>query len=79
MFARLGYEAECAAIQELYLDGRKTDAIAAVPTRLVEDVALIGPLAKVAEEAEVWKRTCITTALVTGPASQYATIQELLG
>lgn len=78
VFARMGYEAECARIQELYLDGRKPDAIAAVPTKLVEDVAMIGPLAKVTEEAAVWKDTVISTALVTGPQAQYRTIQEIL-
>ena len=43
VFARLGWDAECEKIQDLYLGGRKDDAIAAVPTALVEDVALIGP------------------------------------
>jgi hypothetical protein len=75
----MGYEPECERIQTLYLDGHKSDAIAAVPTRLVEDVALIGPLGKVAEESTTWKDTVISTALVTGPASQYETIAELLG
>jgi F420-dependent oxidoreductase-like protein len=78
VFARMGYEPECERIQDLYLDGHKSDAIAAVPTRLVEDVALIGPLAKVAEEATTWKDTVISTALITGPASQYETIAQLL-
>jgi F420-dependent oxidoreductase-like protein len=78
VFARLGYESECAAIQTLYLDGRRSDAIAAVPTALVEDVALVGPLSKVVEEAQRWKDTVITTALITGPASQFATIKEIL-
>jgi hypothetical protein len=49
-----------------------------MPTALVEDVALIGPLGKVIEEADAWKRTVISTALVSGPASQYETILELL-
>ena len=31
VFARLGYEAECLEIQDLYLGGNKADAIAAVP------------------------------------------------
>jgi hypothetical protein len=78
VFARMGYEAECATIQDLYLDGRKADAIAAVPTALVEDVALIGPIGKLAEEAEQWKSTVISTALVTGPQLQFETIMELL-
>jgi F420-dependent oxidoreductase-like protein len=78
VFARLGYEAECAKIQELYLDGHKADAIAAVPTSLVEDVALIGPLSKVTAEAALWKETVISTALVAGPTSQFETIMEIL-
>jgi hypothetical protein len=43
VFARMGYEAEAKTIQDAYLAGDKRTAIAAVPTRLVEDVALIGP------------------------------------
>jgi F420-dependent oxidoreductase-like protein len=78
VFAHLGYEAECAKIQELYLDGHKADAIAAVPTSLVEDVALIGPLSKVTAEAALWKETVISTALVAGPSSQFETIMEIL-
>ncbi|MFC9871776.1 LLM class F420-dependent oxidoreductase [Nocardia salmonicida] len=78
VLARMGYEAECAEIQKLYLDGYKSDAIAAVPTALVEDVALIGPRDKVADEASLWKDSVITTALIAGPASQFETIKEIL-
>ncbi len=78
VFARLGYEAECAKIQDLYLDGHKADAIAAVPLALVEDVALLGPIDKVRDEAQQWKDTVITTALLPGPPSQYEMIAEVL-
>lgn len=67
VIARMGYEAECAKIQELYLAGNKKDAIAAVPTKLVEDVYLIGPIGKIKDDLEAWKRTCVTTLLVGGP------------
>ena len=40
VFERLGYGAECEKIQDAYLDGRKADAAAAVPTKMVEDVYL---------------------------------------
>ncbi|RIK10934.1 MAG: LLM class F420-dependent oxidoreductase [Acidobacteria bacterium] len=78
VFARMGYEAECEKIQDLYLNGNKSDAIAAVPIGLVEDVALIGPLGKVTEESTLWKETVISTAVVSGPAFQYETILEVL-
>jgi F420-dependent oxidoreductase-like protein len=40
LVSRYGYEAEAAAIQDLYLDGRHRDAAAAVPDALVDEVAL---------------------------------------
>jgi F420-dependent oxidoreductase-like protein len=61
VFARMGWEEDCARIQELYLAGRTSDAMAAVPTGLVEDVALIGSMSKVEDEAQRWKATCIST------------------
>lgn len=67
VLARLGYEEECAHIQDLYLSGDKGAAIAAVPTAMVEDVAMVGPAGKVREEFEVWRATVITTMLVSGP------------
>jgi F420-dependent oxidoreductase-like protein len=79
VFSRLGYEDACHKIQDAYLDGRKADAIAAVPTSLVEDVALIGPPAKVLDELEAWKATCLTTMLVSGPPDLLTQIAELIG
>ena len=65
VFARMGYEAEARTIQDHYLAGDKKSAIAAVPTRMVEDVALIGPWPKIADELQRWKQTVITTLLVS--------------
>ena len=67
VFARMGYEAECEQIQQLYLAGRKPEAIAAVPLAMVEDVALVGPADKIAAELPRWRDTCVTTFLVQGP------------
>jgi F420-dependent oxidoreductase-like protein len=61
VFARMGYEGEARAIQDFYLAGDKKSAIAAVPLKLVEDVALIGPWAKIADEIPRWKQTVLTT------------------
>ena len=57
----MGYEAEAKLIQDRYLAGDKRGAIAAVPTRLAEDVALIGPWAKIADEIQRWQQTVLTT------------------
>ncbi|HEY3144277.1 MAG TPA: LLM class F420-dependent oxidoreductase [Acidimicrobiales bacterium] len=79
VFTRLGYEAECAAIQDAYLDGRKQDAAALVPTEMVEDVYLIGPPEKIREDLDRWRETCVTTLLVAGPPDLLRQIAELVG
>ncbi len=78
VFARMGYGAEAAKVQELYLDGRKDEAAAAVPTKLVEDVALIGPMAKVRDDLEAWRESIATTLLVSGDAATLRTMAELV-
>jgi hypothetical protein len=74
----MGYEAEARKIQDLYLAGDKKAAIAAVPTKLVEDVALIGPWAKIADEIQRWKQTVLTTFSVPSDPAQLAKIADLI-
>lgn len=64
--ARLGFEAECAAIQEEYLAGRRREAIAAVPTTMVDKIALVGPKERIADRFAQWEASLVTTMLVTG-------------
>lgn len=52
---RLGYSAEAAKIQDLFLAGNKAEAAAAVPDRLVDAVALVGPAARILHRLQVWK------------------------
>jgi F420-dependent oxidoreductase-like protein len=78
VFARMGYEAVTEKVQELYLGGHKDDAVAAIPTALVEDVALIGPAAKVKDELARWEESCVTTLLVQGPAELLPGIADVV-
>ena len=78
VFARMGYEGEARKIQDAYLAGDKRSAIAAVPRRLVEDVALIGPWAKIADEIQRWKETVLTTFLVSCDPRQLERVTDLV-
>ena len=78
VFARMGYEAEARVVQELYLEGRKEEAAAAVPTSLVEDVALIGPKEKIRDDLEAWRESIATTLLVSGDVATLRTMAELV-
>ena len=61
---RYGYEAEAAAIQDLYLGGRKNDAAAAVPDALVDEVALVGDRARIADRLDAWRASGATTLIL---------------
>ncbi len=67
VFARMGYEDACVKIQNLYLAGDKKAAIAAVPTSMVEDVALIGPPEKIRDDLAKWDESVVNTLVVSGP------------
>ena len=75
---RMGYEAEVAKIQELYLGGHKDQAAAAVPTRLLEQLTLIGPADKIRHDLEAWRDSLVTTLLVAGDPATLRTIAELV-
>jgi F420-dependent oxidoreductase-like protein len=72
---RYGYEEAAHKIQDLYLAGRKMEAIAAVPDELVDEVALCGPRERIAERLEAWKTSGITT-LICG-ASDIKTLRTM--
>jgi F420-dependent oxidoreductase-like protein len=52
---QMGYEDAAIQIQDLFLGGRKEEAVAAVPDALVDEVALIGPLGRIRERAAAWR------------------------
>jgi F420-dependent oxidoreductase-like protein len=75
---RMGYGAAAQRIQDLYLEGRKAEAAAAVPRRLIEQLALIGPPAKIRHDLEAWRESRVTTLLVAGPAERLRAAAELV-
>ena len=77
---RYGYEEEAERIQDLYLDGRKDEAAAAVPAELLEATTLVGPRGYVAERVAAYKEAGVTTLNVTPvSADPVRTMEELQG
>lgn len=58
---RYGYEEAANQIQDLYLAGKKQEAMAVVPDALVDEVALCGPKERIAERLSLWTSSAITT------------------
>jgi F420-dependent oxidoreductase-like protein len=63
--ARYGFEAEAKKIQDLYLDGKKDEAAAAVPEQLLRAVTLIGSESEVAEQLAAHQAAGVSTIKVT--------------
>ncbi len=52
---RLGFEDAAVKIQDLYLAGKKDEAMAAVPAELIDACHLVGPAERIKERLERWK------------------------
>jgi F420-dependent oxidoreductase-like protein len=74
----MGYEREVDEIAELYLAGRKDDAAAKIPRRLIEEMALIGPREKIRDELARWRESIVTTMLISGDSNTLRTAAELV-
>ncbi|MEU3776411.1 LLM class F420-dependent oxidoreductase [Streptomyces sp. NPDC032472] len=67
LMARMGYAEEARRIQELFLAGRKEEAVLAVPDAFADEISLVGPPERIAERLELWRAGPVTDLLVTAP------------
>ena len=51
----LGYEDAAVKIQDLFLDGKRGEAMAAVPDKLVDEISLVGSRERIADRLGAWK------------------------
>jgi F420-dependent oxidoreductase-like protein len=64
VFGRMGYEKEVQEVQDLFFEGRREAAIAAVPDSLVTDISLIGPVGKIREDVAAWGEAGVTMLVI---------------
>ncbi|MFE8014999.1 LLM class F420-dependent oxidoreductase [Streptomyces antibioticus] len=67
LMARMGYEEEARRIQELFLAGRREEAVLAVPDAFADEISLIGPRERIAERLESWRKGPVTDLLALAP------------
>ncbi len=61
---KIGFEAEANKIQELYLSGKKGEAMAAVPDALVDALHLVGPKERIRDRFQAWKASPVGTMII---------------
>jgi F420-dependent oxidoreductase-like protein len=64
VFARMGYEAEADKVQDLFFEGRRDDAIAAVPRSMAADISLVGSAAQIRDDLARWEEAGVTMLVV---------------
>lgn len=78
LFQRYGYEAEARRIQDLYLDGHKSEAAAAVPTSFLEETSLCGDEAYLRDRIGQFQDAGVTVLNVTPVAADLESQQRLI-
>ncbi len=83
---RYGFESAAAEIQDLYLDGKKTEAGEAIPDELIDMVSLCGPADVVRDRLAAYRNAGVGTLMITPMAwtsderiAQLRAIAELAG
>jgi alkanesulfonate monooxygenase SsuD/methylene tetrahydromethanopterin reductase-like flavin-dependent oxidoreductase (luciferase family) len=64
LMGRMGYEGEAKKIQELFMAGKRGEAIAAVPDAFADEISLVGPAERIKDRLQAWRETPVTTLLL---------------
>ena len=67
LMARMGYEEQARRIQQLFLEGRREEAVLAVPDAFADEISLVGPRERIAERLELWRKGPVTDLLALSP------------
>ncbi|MEU1043350.1 LLM class F420-dependent oxidoreductase [Streptomyces sp. NPDC005551] len=67
LMARMGFAEEARRIQELFIAGRREEAVRAVPDAFADEISLVGPRERIAERLELWREGPVTDLLLLTP------------
>lgn len=60
LMARMGFEAEAHRIQDLFLEGRRDEAVATVPDGFADEISLVGTTERIRERLEAFADSPVT-------------------
>lgn len=78
LMARMGFEEEANRIQDLFMAGKRDEAIAAVPDQFADEIALVGPKERIKEKLQDWKNSPVTSLLISGDSQLLRDAAELV-
>ncbi len=79
LVGRMGFEAEADKVQDLFLAGKKAEAVQAVPDQLADEISLVGPVDRIRDRLQAWQETPLTSLLVSArSAAELEMLAELV-
>lgn len=79
LMQRMGFEQEALHVQDLFFEGKRNEAIMAVPDQFADEISLVGPAERIRERLEAWRDSPVTTLLVSARTpEQLRQIAELV-
>ncbi len=64
LMGRMGFGDEAEKVQDLWYEGKHEEAIQAVPDALVDEISLLGPIDRIKERLQDWKKSEVTTLMI---------------
>lgn len=64
LMSRMGFEKEADKIQDLFMEGKRWEAVGEVPDQFADEISLVGPIERIKDRLAAWRETPITTLLI---------------
>jgi F420-dependent oxidoreductase-like protein len=64
LMGRMGYEAEADKVQELFMEGKRAEAVDHVPDAFADEISLCGPLDRIKDRIQAWRETPVPSLLI---------------
>jgi alkanesulfonate monooxygenase SsuD/methylene tetrahydromethanopterin reductase-like flavin-dependent oxidoreductase (luciferase family) len=79
LMARLGYAEQAYAVQELFLAGKRDEALARMPDDFADEISIVGPPSRIRERLAAWRASPVTALTVgTRPPHELEAIRDLV-
>ena len=79
LMGRMGFESEAQKIQDLFMAGKRQEAMHAVPSEFADEITLTGPIERIRDRLQAWEDTPVTSLLIPGnDVAAMRTLAELV-
>ena len=78
LMGRMGFKNEAKKIQELFLQGKRTEAALAVPNQFADEISLVGPKERIEKRLEIWRDTPINSLLISARREKLREVAEIV-